>query len=80
MDNPTRLDDKQISFAKRVPIRKIRHYAGFFMPKITPGLNLLLLSFDSTAKNVQKFNYKKRYTAGEMNEKDFFHTIMSMYL
>lgn len=50
------------------------------MPKITPGLNLLLLSFDSTAKNVQKFNYKKRYTAGEMNEKDFFHTIMSMYL
>lgn len=64
MDNPTRLDDKQISFAKRVPIRKIRHNAGFFMPKINPGLNLLLLSFDSTAKNVQKFNHKSAIRRG----------------
>ncbi len=64
MDNPTRLDDKQISFAKRVPIRKIRHCRIFYAEN-NPGLNLLLLSFDSTARNVQKFNYKKRYTAGE---------------
>lgn len=64
MDNPTRLDDKQISFAKRVPIRKIRQCRIFYAEN-NPGLNLLLLSFDSTARNVQKFNYKKRYTAGE---------------
>ena len=63
MDNPTRLDDKQISFAKRVPIRKIRHCRIFYAEN-NPGLNLLLLSFDSTARNVQKFNYKSAIRRG----------------
>lgn len=28
------------------------------MPKTTPGLDLVVLLFDSTAENVQKFNHK----------------------
>lgn len=35
------------------------------MPKTNPGLDLVVLLFDSTAENVQKFNHKNAIWRGK---------------